>query len=63
LPSSAHAWWEDACAAVWLHNFTILGWAALGEAAKTMEKLTNKKQQIGYNLANTWAMLLNRVPN
>ena len=36
-----HAWWEDACA-VWLHNFTILGWAALGEAAKTMEKLTNK---------------------
>jgi len=41
-----HAWWEDACA-VWLHNSTILGWVALGEAAKTMDKLTNK-QQIGY---------------
>jgi hypothetical protein len=41
LPSSAHASWEDACA-VWLHNSTILGWAALGEAVKTMEKLTIK---------------------
>jgi hypothetical protein len=33
--------WEDACA-VWLHHSTILGWAALGKAAKTMKKLTNK---------------------
>ena len=41
LPSSAHAWWDDACA-VWLHNSNILGWAALGEAAKMMEHLTNK---------------------
>ena len=51
LPYSAHAWWEDACAG-WLHNSTILGWAALGEAAKTMQKLLTK-QQIGCNLANT----------
>jgi hypothetical protein len=34
--------WEDACA-VWLHNSsTILGWAALGKAEKTMKQLTNK---------------------
>jgi hypothetical protein len=37
LPSSVHAWWEDTCA-VWSHNSTILGWAALGEAEKTMEQ-------------------------
>ncbi len=38
LPSSAHARWEDVCA-VWLHNSAILGWAAIGEAAKMMGKL------------------------
>ncbi len=39
--SSAHAWLADACA-VWPHNFIILGWATLGEAAEMMEKLANK---------------------
>ena len=40
-PSSVHAWWADACV-VWLHYSTILGLAALGEAAEMMEKLANK---------------------
>jgi hypothetical protein len=40
-PSSAHAWWADACV-VWLDYSTILGLAALGEAADMMEKLANK---------------------
>jgi hypothetical protein len=33
LPSSANAWWADACV-VWLHYSTILGPAALDEALK-----------------------------
>jgi hypothetical protein len=33
----------------------ILGWAALGEAVKRW-KNSLTKQQIGYNLENTWAM-------
>jgi hypothetical protein len=40
-PSSAHAWWTDACI-VWLHYSTILGPVALGEAAEMMEKNANK---------------------
>jgi hypothetical protein len=40
-PSSAHAWWANACV-VWLYYSTILGLAALGEAAEMMENfLTN----------------------
>ncbi len=29
MPSSVHAWWEDACA-LWLHYSTILVWAVGG---------------------------------
>ncbi len=41
IPSSAHAWLAEACV-VWLHFSTILGPAALGEAAEMMEKHANK---------------------
>ena len=40
-PSSAHAQWADTCV-VWLHYSTILGLAALGEAAEMMENDANK---------------------
>jgi hypothetical protein len=40
-PSSAHAWWADACV-VLLHYSTIVGPTALGKAAEMMEKLANK---------------------
>jgi hypothetical protein len=42
-----------------------LGWAAPGEAAEMMEKLTSLSQEIDYNLAKTWAILANlvKVPN
>ena len=52
MPSSAHAWWENACAG-WLHNSTILGWVTLGETAKTKENLLTK-QQMGYAAVRWW---------
>jgi hypothetical protein len=36
-----------------LHNSTILGWATLGETAKTKENLLTK-QQMGYAAVRWW---------